>query len=204
MRPTPCLPSDTIVAYMSPFIAGTPPASSSGRGRGTIISSLFSLEGTPCVPPSRLGEETASDPPFTVRYTYFIRTAWREALPSRREAMPASPQDQPVAVGGGPLLGRGAASGSWGPLLGRGPHRFWDRPAPPRFPSHTILSLVRVQYCTALLLGAAALWSFSSSLLQGLRWSRALRWPDRGSASSAPAPACQGRKAGSAAAGAEP
>jgi hypothetical protein len=45
MRPTPCLPSDTIVVYMSPVIAGTPPASSSGRGRGTIVSSLLSLDG---------------------------------------------------------------------------------------------------------------------------------------------------------------
>ena len=34
-----------------------------GKGEGTIISSLLSLEGTPCVPPSRLGEETVSDPP---------------------------------------------------------------------------------------------------------------------------------------------
>jgi hypothetical protein len=40
MRPTPCLPSDTIVAYMSPFIAGTPPASSSGRGRGSTNTSM--------------------------------------------------------------------------------------------------------------------------------------------------------------------
>ena len=57
--PRASLTSDTIVAYMSPFIAGTPPASSSGRGRGTTNSSLFSLEETPCVPPSGLGEETS-------------------------------------------------------------------------------------------------------------------------------------------------
>ena len=41
MRPNPCLPSDTIVAYMSPFATGAPPASSSGRGRGSISASLF-------------------------------------------------------------------------------------------------------------------------------------------------------------------
>ena len=34
-----------------------------GKGDGTIISSVLSLEETPCVPPSRLGEEIASDPP---------------------------------------------------------------------------------------------------------------------------------------------
>ena len=34
MRPNPCLPSDTIVACASLFIAGPPPASSPGRGRG--------------------------------------------------------------------------------------------------------------------------------------------------------------------------
>ena len=42
-RPNPCLPSDTIVVYISPFIAGTPPVSSSGRGRGSISASLVSL-----------------------------------------------------------------------------------------------------------------------------------------------------------------
>ena len=48
MRPNPCLPSDTIVVYMSPFIAGTPPASSSGRGRGSTSASLFSSRWAAC------------------------------------------------------------------------------------------------------------------------------------------------------------
>ena len=62
MRPNPCLPSDTIVIYISPFIAGTPPVSSSGRGRGSISASFvylcrsvfpFAVIGGPfCVPPA--------------------------------------------------------------------------------------------------------------------------------------------------------
>ena len=52
----PCFPSDMIVVYMSPVIAGTPPASSSGRGRGypDASRSSVSAQGKVSVTPENL------------------------------------------------------------------------------------------------------------------------------------------------------